>query len=300
MAELLITEQYFDDVVVLHMRGKMTIGEGSVTVRSALRRLLDKGGRKFVLNFAGVKYIDSSGNGEMVASYTTINRAGGRIVFCQLSQKIQDLWVINKMLTVFDVYEDVASAVAAFSIPRKLFRCPLPGCNSQVAVLQSSERSISPICGTCYTRFEMTILAGDSSELIDGIIESLAIPTYQNEYIRTTLGSPTVIKINGRLDLFACDTLRKAWQTIPAPRRVIFDISQATEISQRGREVLSELCLSNEVDAEAVILSESSQPSDLFKTSVCVYHKREAALAAFGRSDKEDPFIVHLLQDGSG
>ncbi len=299
MAELLITEQYFDDVVVLHMRGKMSIGEGSVTVRSALRRLLDKGERKFVMNFAGVRYIDSSGNGEMIASYTTINKAGGRIVFCQLSQKIQDLWTIGKLLTVFDVYDDVGGALSALSVPHRSFECPVEGCKNRITLPYGPAGSSSVLCPACETRFEITLSPGDSSNSVDGVIGSFSIPTYQKEYIRTTLGSPTVIEINGRLDLFACDILRKAWQTIPPPRRVIFDISQATEISQRGLEVLHELCLSDEIDTAAVILT-SSQPPDTFQTSISVYEQRGAAIAALAGPHNENfhPLMVDIFETG--
>ena len=114
MAELNIKERQAGDVIILDMDGKITIGEGSVAVRSAIRRLLEEGKKKILLNLAGVGYVDSSGIGELVSSFTTINREGGQLKLLNLTQKIQDLLAITKLLTVFDVYEDEASALNSF------------------------------------------------------------------------------------------------------------------------------------------------------------------------------------------
>src|SRR5207247_811079 len=72
MAELNIRERQAGDVTVLDMDGRITIGEGSVALRSAVRRLLEEGKKKLLLNLAGVGYIDSSGIGELVSSYTAM------------------------------------------------------------------------------------------------------------------------------------------------------------------------------------------------------------------------------------
>ena len=111
MAELNIRERQAGDVTVIDMEGKITIGEGSVAVRSAVRRLLEEGKKKILLNLAGVSYVDSSGIGELVSSFTTINREGGQLKLLNLTQKIRDLLAITKLLTVFDVYEDEPTAL---------------------------------------------------------------------------------------------------------------------------------------------------------------------------------------------
>ena len=114
MAELNIRERQAGDVTILDMDGKITIGEGSVAVRTAIRKLLEEGKKKILLNVAGVGYVDSSGIGELVSSYTTINREGGQLKLLKLTQKIRDLLGITKLLTVFDTYEDEASALNSF------------------------------------------------------------------------------------------------------------------------------------------------------------------------------------------
>ena len=114
MAELNIRERQAGDVTILDMDGKITIGEGSVAVRTAIRKLLEEGKKKILLNVAGVGYVDSSGIGELVSSYTTINREGGQLKLLNLTQKMEDLLGITKLLTVFDTYEDEASALNPF------------------------------------------------------------------------------------------------------------------------------------------------------------------------------------------
>jgi anti-sigma B factor antagonist len=114
MAELNIKEREAGDVTILDMDGKVTIGEGSVALRSAIRDLLAKGRKKILLNLAGVGYIDSSGIGELVASFTAINKEGGQLKLLNLTQKLQDLLAITKLLTVFDVYEAEADALDTY------------------------------------------------------------------------------------------------------------------------------------------------------------------------------------------
>ena len=116
MAELNISERQAGDVTVLDMSGKITIGEGSVALRTAIRRMLEEGKKKILLNLAGVNYIDSSGIGELVSSYTAINKDGGQLKLLNLTQKLQDLLTITKLLTVFDVYESEPEALSSLQV----------------------------------------------------------------------------------------------------------------------------------------------------------------------------------------
>lgn len=115
MAELNISERQAGDVTILDMDGKVTIGEGSVALRSAIRRLLGEGKKKILLNLGNVGYIDSSGIGELVSSFTAVNKEGGQLKLLNLTQKIQDLLAITKLLTVFDVYENEGDALSGYN-----------------------------------------------------------------------------------------------------------------------------------------------------------------------------------------
>src|ERR1700745_50099 len=105
MAELNMRERQAGDVTILDMDGRITIGEGSVALRSAIRRLLEEGKKKILLNLAGVGYIDASGIGERVSRSPAIHKEGGELKLLSLTRKLQDLLTITKLLTVFDAYD---------------------------------------------------------------------------------------------------------------------------------------------------------------------------------------------------
>ena len=100
---------------IVDLSGKITLGEGGVTLRDEVRKLLAEGKKKIVLNLAEVNYIDSSGLGELVSSYTAVKNAGGELKLLNLTSKVRDLLVITKLVTVFDVKDDEASAVGSFA-----------------------------------------------------------------------------------------------------------------------------------------------------------------------------------------
>ncbi len=102
-------------VTILDCSGRITLGEGSVILRDAVRDLLAKGNKKILLNLGDVTYIDSSGIGELVSAFTTVRNQGGELKLLNLTKKVHDLLQITKLYTVFDVKDDEAAAVKAFS-----------------------------------------------------------------------------------------------------------------------------------------------------------------------------------------
>ena len=114
MAELDLKERKEGDVTILDLSGEVRIGEGSIALRDAIRGLADQGNKKILLNLRGVKYIDSSGIGELIANYTTVTRDGGQLKLLNLTERIQNLLVITKLLTVFDSYDNEGEALNSF------------------------------------------------------------------------------------------------------------------------------------------------------------------------------------------
>jgi anti-sigma B factor antagonist len=114
MAELDLKERQAGDVTILDLSGEVRIGDSSVALRDSIRNLADQGKKKVLLNLGGVKYIDSSGIGELIANYTTLKRGGGQLKLLNLTDRVQNLLVITKLLTVFDAYEDEAEALKSF------------------------------------------------------------------------------------------------------------------------------------------------------------------------------------------
>ena len=115
MAVLEVKERQAGDVTILDMKGAVRIGEGSIELRDSIRRLAGEGKKKVLLNLAGVNYVDSSGIGELIANYTTISRQGGQLKLLNLTDRIQNLLVITKLLTVFDAFDNEAEALKSFA-----------------------------------------------------------------------------------------------------------------------------------------------------------------------------------------
>lgn len=114
-----MTLEYFDwevgDIIVLHLQGRITLGEGTETLRKLIRGTLDDGRRKILLNMAEVYYIDSSGLGELIAAQTSAKQCGGKLKLMKLTARVQDLFQLTKVHRVFEVYTDEDSAVRSFS-----------------------------------------------------------------------------------------------------------------------------------------------------------------------------------------
>ncbi len=102
------------DVAIVDFSGKITLGEGSATLRTTVRELVGKGHRKILLNLGDVDYIDSSGIGELVGAYTAVRSASGELKLVYLTKRVHDLIQITRLFTVFDVQADESSAITSF------------------------------------------------------------------------------------------------------------------------------------------------------------------------------------------
>ena len=104
-----------DGVTIVDLSGRITLGEGSVVLRDSIKDLLGKGQKKILLNLGDVSYIDSSGIGELVSAFTSVRNQGGELKLLNLTKKVHDLLQITKLYTVFDVKDDEAAAIGAFT-----------------------------------------------------------------------------------------------------------------------------------------------------------------------------------------
>ena len=100
-----------DDVIILDISGRITLGEGTITIRDCLQKLLSRGERKFVMNLEHVDYVDSAGLGELITSFTIVRAQGGQLKLLKLTHRIHDLLQITKLLTVFDAFDSETEAI---------------------------------------------------------------------------------------------------------------------------------------------------------------------------------------------
>lgn len=103
------------EVVVLEVGGRITLGEGNVMLREAVRDLAENGMTQIVMNLREVVYVDSSGLGELVRTQATIHGKGGRLKLASLHPRVQDLLHTTRLATVFDIHQDEAAAIRSFN-----------------------------------------------------------------------------------------------------------------------------------------------------------------------------------------
>jgi anti-sigma B factor antagonist len=111
---LTISEREVSHVTILDITGRIVLGPEIGNLRDAVRNLINDGKKKIILNLAGVDYIDSSGVGQLVGSFTAVRNAGGELKLMNLTQKVQDVLHVTKLYTVFDIKDDEFTAVKSF------------------------------------------------------------------------------------------------------------------------------------------------------------------------------------------
>ena len=102
------------DVYILDCSGKITLGEGTMSIRNTVKDILQGGAKKIILNLVDITYIDSAGVGELVGSYVTAGNNGGKLKLLGLTGKLREVLTITKLLTVFEVFDNETAAVLSF------------------------------------------------------------------------------------------------------------------------------------------------------------------------------------------
>lgn len=102
-------------VAILEPKGRITIGVGDVALREAVAKALEAGTRNLVVDCGMVTGMDSSGLGELAASYTTVSNRGGKLKLANLPPKVTEILQITQLISVFEVYDDVDAALASFN-----------------------------------------------------------------------------------------------------------------------------------------------------------------------------------------
>ncbi|HKZ52321.1 MAG TPA: STAS domain-containing protein [Candidatus Acidoferrales bacterium] len=101
-------------VTILDLSGKIVLGRESQALRERVKQLLEEGKKKILLNLANITFIDSSGVGALVSAYTSTRAQGGDLKLTNLTEKFQETLMVTRLLTVFEVYDNEADAVAKF------------------------------------------------------------------------------------------------------------------------------------------------------------------------------------------
>ncbi|HVX65902.1 MAG TPA: STAS domain-containing protein [Bryobacteraceae bacterium] len=113
---LKLSIRHVENVAVVDLAGRVTLGEAAGTLRDTIKDLVNKDSRNILLNLSGVGYIDSSGLGEIVGAFATVSNRGGRLKLMGLQPRVHDLMQITKLYSVFEVFTDEAAAIRSYQI----------------------------------------------------------------------------------------------------------------------------------------------------------------------------------------
>ena len=109
-----INIRHTDGVTILLVNGRITLGDGSVSLRDAVQEAIKSDSRKLILDMSGVSYMDSSGVGELTGAYTSLKNKDCQLKLLHLTKRIDDLMQITKLATIFDIYSNEKEAIASF------------------------------------------------------------------------------------------------------------------------------------------------------------------------------------------
>jgi len=109
-----MVEKVVGGVMLVDLRGRITLGPETEAVRAKLRQLLNAGHHRIILNLGEVTYLDSVGLSSLVAGFTSSRNAGGDLKLLHLPRGVHHLLQITRLSTVFEIYEDLATAVESF------------------------------------------------------------------------------------------------------------------------------------------------------------------------------------------
>jgi len=112
---LKIKERRRDGVVILDMSGKLMGGPDAEAFNEVLRTLMHEGMRNFLVNLEKVKWVNSTGLGILISGYTTVQRAGGELKLLKVTERIENIFIVSKLSTVFQSFDDEDEAVRSFA-----------------------------------------------------------------------------------------------------------------------------------------------------------------------------------------
>lgn len=106
-----IQERQKGNVTILDLEGNVIMGGGSAKLRETIAKLIKEDKTEILLNFERVKYIDSSGAGEILSGSGSLNEIGGKLKLAALTPKVREVLKLSSILPILDVYDDETSAL---------------------------------------------------------------------------------------------------------------------------------------------------------------------------------------------
>jgi anti-sigma B factor antagonist len=112
-----IQERIVSDVAMLQISGRVTVTDGTAIFDDALRRLVDGGRVKLILDLGGVPYIDSTALGIILRAHATVTRRGGALRLLHVGASVRHILELTRLSTVIDAFDSELEAIASLAVP---------------------------------------------------------------------------------------------------------------------------------------------------------------------------------------
>jgi len=109
-----VVEKVIGGLMVLDLRGRITLGPDTEIVRNKVKNVIETGHKRVILDLGGVSYIDSAGLSTLITCYISARKAGGEVKLLNLTKFVRDLLQITRLSTVFDTYDNLEAAQRSF------------------------------------------------------------------------------------------------------------------------------------------------------------------------------------------
>jgi anti-sigma B factor antagonist len=300
------------DVTVVSFLDQKLLDEQNIqSIGEQLFALVERDNRrKIVLDYSNVEYVSSGIDGKILTLHKLVHRHGGQLALCKMDSRIYEVYECRKLDKFFRICETLDEAIDILGSclsAQLVITCPVQGCSGQAYVRKAlALKDVWLRCPECKARISLRL--PDLPPGGESMVEVFAVhmQTYtrhpgegKNEYMELHKGAPFTLRIVGRLDLFTSAVFEKLWRSVPSPRRLIIDFSEAWDISERGAEVLTRLVTADGEGRVVVVMKEDKlPPPNTFPTDIPIVTDWDKALGTLGELPKEAgyPFTVKVTR----
>ena len=110
-----IKERRRDGIAIFDLSGNLMGGPDAEAFNEALRTCMHEGITNFIVNMEKVKWVNSTGLGILISGYTTLKKSGGELKLLKVSDRIENIFIVSKLYTVFESFQDEDEAIQSFS-----------------------------------------------------------------------------------------------------------------------------------------------------------------------------------------
>jgi anti-sigma B factor antagonist len=288
-----IEAEQVDDVTVISFLLKKILDEQNIqAMGDQLFDLVQRENRrKVALTFRNVEYLSSAAIGKFIALRYILDRMGGYLVLCDVDPQIMEVFEITKLDKFFRMPRHLEDGVEALQVAlseQSIIACPVHGCPGEArATVKLAGQNTKFRCVDCKADVKLLLPdilpGGESAATVSGI----HMETYprQNsddrfEYMELGAGTPHVLGVVGRLDLFTSAVFEKLWRSLPSPRQVLVDCSDTWDCTDRGVQVAVGLLTGGADEDRTVVLvkDRTVQPWNALPPEVAVCTGKPEAL----------------------